>query len=273
MVKRTELEVFEKFSRHYPVKLDMSTVREVSPPKPDIEINECKGRKIAFEISEIIDEGFISRVNSKLTVKSACDDYYKKLDEKFKKEFNKKYSNYLIYIIFHESSSLKNKINSIPLLFNYLINLQSIENRHMPNNLTICKVVKKIRFTKGKYSEPYFDVCDVGGIGDPIVARLKDKLKKHYETDAHSIELILYYDFQPELLKRWIDEGCNYAQKEINNSIFYRIWIYSFSKDKVIKVYNKTFDKEDLQAFHQRKTEPTISYERLLMKMKKSGKL
>lgn len=57
---------------------------------------------------------------------------------------------------------------------------------------------------------------------------------KKYNTN-HPIELLLFYNLQPEAHEFIFDHACNYAQTKIHQSNFQRIWIYSWTKDTIFR--------------------------------------
>jgi len=235
-MKQEELEqkIFRKFVRHYPVKLKISSMRSTNPPKPDIEIDCQNGKTIAFETSEIVDQGMPRRLQSKLNIANLCREYYKDLPSSEKRNFTSKYGNSLIYIVFQNNTSIAKRRKSIPHVFNYLLSLYPIEKENVPKDQNLKRIVRKIRISNGGFMGPCFDIDSVGFLACPLLNRIQDKFGKVYETQ-YPCELLLYYDLQPEIVSKFqLSDTCEYAQKNIHKSAFQRVWIYSFHSDKIL---------------------------------------
>lgn len=235
-MKQEELEqkIFRKFVRHYPAKLKISSMRSTNPPKPDIEIDCQNGKTIAFEISEIVDQGMSRRLQSRLNIANLCRKYYKDLPSSEKRDFTSKYGNSLIYIVFQNNTLTSKRQKSIPYVFNYLLSLCSIEKENVPKEQNLKKIVRKIRISNGDFIGPCFDTDSVGFLACPLLNRIQDKFDKAYKTQ-YPCELLLYYDLQPEIVSKFkLDDTCEYAQKNIHKSVFKRLWIYSLHNDKIL---------------------------------------
>lgn len=237
--KQIELEVFRKFAKHYPAELNVSSLRKVSPPKPDIEIACQEGKTIAFEISEIIDQEMMRRLQLSMNIKKLCDGHYRNLASEQKKYFAKKYGNSYIYIIFQKGISSIKRQKNIPSVFDYLLNLSPIQKENIPNNQNLNKIIRKIVIQSGKFTGPIFGVDAGGGIADPLIECICNKFTNKYKIQ-HPTELLLYYGLQPEIVGEFVfEDAYSYAQANINNSIFQRIWIYSLHQDKILRKIEK----------------------------------
>lgn len=237
--KELEQEIFKKFLKHHPDKLDISSFKRVEPPKPDIEINSEIGKTIAFELSEIVDEGMVRRLQTARNLKSLFNEHCESLSLERKEIFNSKYENSYIYVFFQDNLSLAKKRSNISLIFDYLFSLDPIKRENVPENKNLKKIVREIIIIKGGFTGPIFDSDSGGFIDTPLLSRMEDKLKKKYQT-LYPCELLLYYDLQPEVISEvGFDDACNYAEKNISNTCFKRIWIFSVHDDKILKQINK----------------------------------
>lgn len=238
--EKIEINIFKEFSKHHPLEFNLTTVRKATPPHPDIEVECMDNTKRYFELSEIVDQDMIRRLNSSVTIRKACDKHYQNLRSEDKRTFTEKFGHSFIHITFHDRISLHKQRNVIPHFFKYLMELKKIEKVNIPEKGDLSKSVRRIYIqTKGNPDRPYFSVSAVGGIGDPIIDRMNDKINKKY-NDNYPIELVLYYSLQPERIGEYIfDEACEFAQENIVNSCFQRIWIYSTHQDMVLKEFSK----------------------------------
>lgn len=237
--KELEQEIFKKFSKHHPDNLDIFSFKRAEPPKPDIEINSKTGKPIAFELSEIVDQGMARRLQTACNLKSLFNEHYESLPLGKKEFFNSKYGNSFIYTFFQDNLSLGKKQTSIPLIFDYLFSLDPIKKENVPKNSKLKKIVREIIIINDTITGPIFDSESGGFIDCPLLSRIEDKFKKKYQT-LHPCELLLYYDLQPEIISKGkFDDACNYAEKYISNTCFERIWIFSVHDDKILKQINK----------------------------------
>ncbi|UCB57615.1 MAG: hypothetical protein JSV30_03275 [Candidatus Omnitrophota bacterium] len=238
--KQLELEILEKFSKHHPSKLNIASMRSVNPPKPDIEINTECGETIAFELSELVDREMIRRIQTQLKINRLCTDYYKNLPKDKKNKFESRYGHNLIYIFFEHGISSIKKERNIDSIFDYLLTLNPIEEKNIPQNRNLRKIIKKIHLLNTKLPGPRFTNDAAGGIACPLIDRIQEKFGNEYRT-TFPCELLLYYDILPEIVSEFkFDDACEYAQNNITFSPFRKIWIYSAQKDKILKEINKT---------------------------------
>lgn len=62
--EQLEQEIFKKFAPRHPGNLELSTLKSLQPPYPDIEIKSKEGEIITFELSEIVDQGLACSIGS-----------------------------------------------------------------------------------------------------------------------------------------------------------------------------------------------------------------
>jgi len=236
--KEIESKVFKEFAKHHPAKFELASLRNVSPPKPDIEINRQDGKIMAFEISEILDEAMIRKLQSSVIIEKLCAEYYRKLPSGQNKVFSKKYSNSFICITFEKNTTLNQRRRIIPSIFDFLLSLASIQRENIPSNLN--KIVQKIVIENSASSNPVFGVNSWGTIKHPLIERIRDKFSKKYEI-THPTELLLFYNLQPVAHEFIFNYACRYAQTHIRESKFQRIWIYLWPQDEILaKIENKS---------------------------------
>jgi len=84
-----------------------------------------------------------------------------------------------------------------------------------------------------------FRVEGVTFFGVSFLKEIEDKFNKKY-TNKNNIELLAYYALQPEISENhWLTETVDYIQDNIVNSPFKRVWIYSYTKNKILYLYPK----------------------------------
>lgn len=92
--------------------------------------------------------------------------------------------------------------------------------------------VKRITFfLPGLSGGPSFDITEAVWISHPIEKRVRDKLKKKYTTGS-AIDLLVYYELQPELPDNNILAELEFIS--LDNTNFRSLWIYSVTDDRII---------------------------------------
>jgi len=152
--------------------------------------------------------------------------------------FKRKYKNALIYIAFNEKISLIRRKRSIPYIIGFLLNLNENQIKKDKIQIGVCPGIKRLKISKGSNIEPIFRVGGFTSSGEPILRKITDKFKKEYKTKNNKIDLLSYYAFQPEIPENhWLPETADYIKDNISNSPFNRIWIYSYTKNKILFLY------------------------------------
>jgi len=232
---RREIRVFKKFAPNFPLPIVMNSIEKRKPPEPDILCCLEDGTKIAFELVEIIDEGLARRTFSAINLKCVFDDHLENLPANVKAQFNQTYGNALIYIAFQDKISATKCRNSIPIIFEFLLTLDSkSEGKYtLSSHNVLGKAVRWVNISRGGFAGPCFDVEAVGFFAEPAYNRIKDKFAKQY-CPRSIVELLAYYELQPELPKNyWLPSLKHFLEANLKNSIFNRAWVYSVSQDQI----------------------------------------
>jgi len=174
-----------------------SRIESRSPPEPDILLTKSDGACLAFELVEILDQGYSGSTQRQFDTKSV---FYKHLDampEPARSRFKEKYANADIHIEFDEKLTLRRRERSLEQVFNAILCLPdevagevSIEDEHLQ------KIVKYLLVNRGKFSGPLFDIQSAVWVGDPTVDSIRTKLEKIYET-SHPVSLLAYIETNP----------------------------------------------------------------------------
>jgi len=151
--------------------------------------------------------------------------------------FKRKYKNALIYIAFNKKYSLIRRKRSIPYLVNFLLNLDENQIKKDKIELNGCPEIKWFSIRRGVYVGPLFRVGGFTPFSEPTLRKIKGKFNKKYQT-KNKIDLLAYYALQPEIPKNhWLKETADYIQDNIANSPFNRVWIYSYTNNKILFLY------------------------------------
>lgn len=98
--------------------------------------------------------------------------------------------------------------------------------------------IKWLKISQGSNIEPIIRVGGFTSFGESSLIIITDKFKKEYKTKNNKIDLLAYYAFQPEIPENhWLPETADYIKDNIANSPFKRVWIYSYTINKIIFLY------------------------------------
>ena len=231
---KKELETFKSFVEHYPYKIRIDSIKKRKPPEPDILCELINGKKIAFELVQCLDERIVKTIIDAITLKKQTDFLIQNLSGKEKNKFLDKYSNAIIKINFDNKCSLIKRKSVIPDLLKYLLQTPKTLNGEVISPLS-SKVLEDINIKKCSINGPIIMVPpSATSFADPSLKLIKNKFLRSYKT-SFEIELVAYYSLQPEIsINHFLDDFINYVKKNIEKSQFERVWLYSYTKNKIL---------------------------------------
>lgn len=246
-----EVRVFKKFAKVCPYPIDFDSIEKREPPEPDIFCKFRDGSPIAFEMSECIDEGIARSIFDPLDLKRALDTELEKLPNKKKQRIKTNFSDAVISVAFGKGISKDKKRSSIKTIFDYLLTLKNRADGEFDLKLqpSLKGIIRRISIKRG-FDSLSFDIePEAIWFSNPVVERIKTKFfDKTYKPKCNRIELLCYYELQPELPKnRWVPAVENFVKSNLKSSMFERIWIYSFIQDKIIYVYPDLQKTKEIQ--------------------------
>lgn len=234
---KREIQIFKQFTEVCPYKINLTSVKKENPPKPDIYCKLKDGTGLYFELVECLDNSIGKTTSDQISLKYLLDDEKNKLPLCKRMRFKRKYKNALIYIAFNEKISLIRRKRSIPYVIDFLLNLNENQIKKDEIEINGCPEIKWFSISRGVYVGPMFRVGGVTSFGVSILKEIKDKFNKKYTT-KNKIDLLAYYALQPEISKKhWLQETADYIKDNITNSPFNRVWIYSYTKNKILFSY------------------------------------
>jgi hypothetical protein len=236
---KREIQIFKQFSEVCPYKINLISVKKENPPKPDIYCKLKDGTELYFELLECLDNSIAKTTSDQISLKHLLDDEKNKLPLCKRMRFKRKYKNALIYIAFNEKLPLIKRKRSIPYLIDFLLNLNKNQIKKEEIEIDDCPEIKWFNIQRGVFVGPMFHVEGVTFFGVSFLKEIKDKFNKKY-TATNKIDLLAYYSLQPEIPKNhWLKETVDYIQANIYKSPFTRVWIYSYTKNKLLYLYPK----------------------------------
>ena len=234
---KREIQIIKKFAEICPYKIDATSVKKENPPKPDIYCKLKDGTELCFELVECLDNSIAKTTSDQVSLKYLLDDEKNKLPLCKRMRFKRKYKNALIYIAFNEKLPLIRRKRSIPYLIDFLLNLNENQIKKDEIEINDCPEIKWFNIQRGVFVGPMFRVEGVTFFGVSILKEIRDKFNKEYTTN-NKIDLLAYYALQPEIPENhWLSETADYIKDNISNSPFKRVWIYSYTKNKILFSY------------------------------------
>jgi len=234
---KREVQIVKKFAAICPYKINLNSINKKDPPEPDILCKLENGLELSFELVECLDNLIAKTPSDQVSLKYLLDDEKNKLPLCKRMRFKRKYKNALIYIAFNKKYSLMRRKRSIPYLVNFLLNLDENQIKKDEIELNGCPEIKWFSIRRGVYVGPMFRVGGFTPFGEPTLRKIKGKFNKKYPT-KNKIDLLAYYALQPEIPKNhWLSDTEDYVKDNITNSPFNRVWIYSFTKNKILFFY------------------------------------
>ena len=195
---KTEVQVFEAFARVCPLPINVGSIEKQDPPKPDI-LCEIRGiGKVAFELTEIIDENFARQSSLRWDTKRALHDFCSKLSLEKRKNFDNLYKNSWLMLVFDNNTSLRNRKKIFGDIFDLLLSLKPGFEGNIPLQGTVKGTVKIANVHRGmdSFPDPTFHVPLSGSVGDPTRSTIEKKFRKGYESQF-PIELLAYIRLNP----------------------------------------------------------------------------
>ncbi len=241
---KREIKIFKKFTDECPYKINLTSVKKENPSKPDIYCKLKDGTELCFELVECLDNSIAKTISNQIKLKKLLDNEVNRLPLCKRMRFKQKYKNALIYIAFNEKLPLIRRKRSIPYLIDFLLNLDENQIKIDEIEINGCPEIKWFNIHRGVYVGPMFRVEGVTSFGVSILKEIKDKFNKKYAT-KNKIDLLAYYALQPEIPENhWLPETADYIKDNISNSPFKGVWIYSYTKNKILFSYPDLNKKE-----------------------------
>jgi len=234
---KREIQIFKQFTDVCPYKINLISVKKENPPKPDIYCKLKDGTELYFELVECLDNSIAKTTSDQVSLKYLLDNEVNKLSLYKKTRFKRKYNNAFIHIAFNKKLPLIKRRRLIPGIIDFFLNLNENQIKKDKIQRGVCPGIKWLKISRGVFVGPMFRVEGVTSFSVSILKEIKDKFNKKYET-KNKIDLLAYYALQPEIPENhWLPETAVYIKDNISNSPFNRVWIYSYTKNKILFLY------------------------------------
>lgn len=229
----SELEVFREFAGVVDLPIDSSSIAHRDPPEPDV-ICEIRGEGVVgFELTELIDAQFMSRLDLMAKTRKGLTQYSQQLSQAEADLFKVKYADALLHFRFAPDVGYGRRKALFPALFAELLSLPadfagdaaSLDKRFLPT-------LQAISVRRGCSKAPAIDVDSFGWLGDPTKSTISSKLAKTY-CCSYPVELLAYVDLDllpPGAWKAAADD----AVVDLESSQIRRVWVFDRGKKQVV---------------------------------------
>lgn len=227
-----------------------SRIESRPTPEPDILITKSDGACFAFELVEILDQGYSGSTQRQFDTKSAFYQYLDAMPEPTKSRFKVKYANADIHIEFDEELTLRRRERALEQVFNAFLCLpDAVSGEVSIEDASLQKIVKHLHVNRGKFSGPLFDIQSTVSVGDPTVDSIRTKLEKIYKT-SHPVSLLAYIETNPMFPDDvWQTNLDNFLSKLGIACQFEAIYVFDCSSKEVKRSWrrdSKPFNREDV---------------------------
>lgn len=236
---KRELAVFARFISISALPIDPEAVESRKPPEPDILCQHATDGSVAFELTELINHDFVQRLRNQESLQRELELAHEKLPENIKQSFDQQFANANLYFSFQAKATLKKVQKHLPdvfielsqLLFEFTGRVDCFESKF------VAKIIKSVSISRGGFNGPAFSVENIGGVGDSVVPKIEDKIRKAYHS-RHPIELLGYLDLAGTLpSKLWEAPADRFFASLTDLGPFRKIWIVDIRNESIARVY------------------------------------
>lgn len=233
---KTEVQIFEVFAQVCPLPINLGSIEKQNAPKPDI-LCEIKGiGKVAFELTELIDENYARQSSLRCDTERALRDFYRELPQEKSTIFDNLYKDSLLMFFFDKNISLRNRKKIFGDIFDLLLALKPGFEGDIPLQGTVKVVVNKKNIHRGmeSFPAPTFHVPSSGSVGDPTRSTIGKKFRKVYESQV-PIELLAYIDRNPMFPEKyWRPRLHEFVKETLRDQSFERVWVFDLNKKQIV---------------------------------------
>lgn len=192
--ERAVFELFAKAEAHFTAA---STIESRPEPEADILLSLPSGERRAFELVEILDQGYASSLQCQLNTREACYKHLESMEGNAKKDFKDRFADADIFLAFRGNLTFQRRKRALSKIFQYLLSLPpgAVGNFSIENG-TLEKVLEYITIQRGDFEGPMFDASSYVRMGDPTVEAIRSKLGKAYKS-THELNLLAYIETNP----------------------------------------------------------------------------
>ena len=235
--KSKELRAFTEYCKIR--GLEVERFEERRPPEPDI-YAVVGGHGIAFELTEAIEPDFARQFSDLNRMPDMIRNSYSALSPAKKELLENKHYGKVIDLCFLEGVSQRNRENSLPEIFDFLISIPAdfgsthLDRMDKPNGNMLAYISMAQIGWEGIHwesSPPYIRIDSKIA----LVNRLIDKMEnKRYRSES-PIDLIVYLEREPDPSPGtdWVERLSNVATSMLSASPFRSVWLLNLWTNSV----------------------------------------
>lgn len=229
--KRYELQIFSGFAEICPLAIDLATVKQPDPPRPDIVCRLINGENVAFELVEVVDCATGRRSEMDLMLRGEFATQIEDMTPEVRKRFQCNYCDAHIYVEFDYDHSISKRRTGVAKVLGWLSGTKQNDGEHKPK----IAAIEMVRISNSEQGRPSFGVNTAGMHSEPVVDRVRTKLeKKHYVTTSR-LELLCYFDrIVASNAKAWEPSLIEYLDENLSKSRFAKVWVYEKHEGRVL---------------------------------------
>jgi hypothetical protein len=235
---RHERKIFRAFAADAGLNVAPKSIRSVKQPRPDIICQTDDCCRLAFELTQVVDKSLARGINHVGGLSPKFEQRFRGEGSETKEAIQHNYSNAIISLWPHDSVTERKVLSASSQVFRFLINQPNgvQGNLDLSENPLLARIFENILVLRCEQLGPLFWITPGGPIGDPLLESLLKKLRLPYRSDS-PIDLLAYYDLQPDPLPKKLSEAMDLVRQILDSSSFRRVWIYSHYEHKLLGVY------------------------------------
>jgi hypothetical protein len=193
-----ELMIGTAFLSASPLADSVQRIESRNPPEPDLLCTTLLGERIGFELTELIDESFMSRNSRMVHMNQYLNKFWREslsLDENMR--FQERFSDANILVSFNDDVKMNDRKKLCAPLFSFLIQLQknfSGRCEKISSMTPELKGVNNILVQRVKSKGPNVQTNSFGFLSDPTYDAISKKLKKTYAV-TYPVHLLAHIEF------------------------------------------------------------------------------
>jgi hypothetical protein len=237
MQEEVELEVFREFVAASGLAVRPGAITHRHPPEPDITC-EIEGEgTVGFEVTELIDHGFMERLDLMGKTQKALMNFWRTdISLEQSTEFQRKYAHALLHFRFGSNVGFNKRRAAFVQIFDALLAIpDDFTGEALRLDPKLLPVLEVVSIRRASFVGPMLDVDNFGWLGDPTKTTISKKLSKKYASD-YPIDLLAYVDWDILPPAGAWKAAAEEAAEALPASQLRRIWVFDRSKKQVLYV-------------------------------------
>ena len=254
--KERERLMFLRFSRVCPIDIDEKSVGEQQPPFPDIGCKNKEGKRLDFELTEIISESAAQGL-ANLSFGDEIEQHLETYGRR--QEFGERFGNKQIWLQFYEYFENEAALNvdrrrvtrrvilgAAHRLFDLLLFEKNRGKKKIhpfePYDRYLARILAEVVIQdRPDFNPTLFETTGVipyEPVDELLLRAIIRKCSRRYEA-ANELHLLAYFDFQPtDFHSDWEKRITRLCQRRGSRSQFSRLWLFTTAgQDRVFYMY------------------------------------